>query len=158
MMDSVNPNTVSLHSEDFTFLINPNVDKNYRYIEIVSTMLQFHAKVILSANQIHATGHFYENNPLKLGGKQRLVTTDGRESFIFISDGIAYLPVRFPTNEYMESYTKLPLTIAGEWNPQYIYDDGQWGDSDNDARFGANVSATSYNQSDNTPDFILSTP
>ena len=80
-------------------------------------MLYFPIKVVLSANQVRASGHFYENNLLKLGGKQRLVTTDGRESLIFISDGMAYLPVRCPTNEYMDSYTKLPLTPAGEWNP-----------------------------------------
>ena len=80
-------------------------------------MLYFPIKVVLSANQVRASGHFYENNLLKLGGKQRLVTTDGRESLIFISDGMAYLPVRRPTNEYMDSYTKLPLTLAGEWNP-----------------------------------------
>ena len=39
MMDSVNPNAVSLHSADFAILIYPNVDKNDRYIGIVSTMI-----------------------------------------------------------------------------------------------------------------------
>ena len=57
-------------------------------------MLEFPAKLIFSANQVHAAGHFYDNKPRKLGGKQRLVNMDDRESCMFISDGLAYLPVR----------------------------------------------------------------
>ena len=103
MTDLVNPNYVRLCSADFSFLMNPNEDKKDRYIGIVSNMLYFLAKCIFSANQAHAASHFYNKNPCKLGGKQRLVITDGRESRIFISDRLYYLPVRCPTDEYMES-------------------------------------------------------
>ena len=50
MTDSVNPNYVSLRSADFAFLINPNGDKKYRYIGILSNMLDFPAKGIFSSN------------------------------------------------------------------------------------------------------------
>ena len=78
MTDSVNPNYVSLHSADFSLLMNPNRAKKERYITIVYNMLQFPAKGIFSANQVRAAGHFYDDKPHKLGGKQRLVTTDSR--------------------------------------------------------------------------------
>ena len=158
MTDLVNPNSDSLRSTDFSCLMNPNVDKKERYIGIVSNMLEFPAKFIFSDNQVRSASHFYDKNPRKLEGKQRLETTAGRESHMFISYDMSYLPVRCPTNEDMESYTKVPLTPGVEWKPSNIDLDGQWDDSDNGASFGANVSATSYNQSDNTPDFILSTP
>ena len=41
------------------------------------------------------------------------MTTDGRESHMFITDRLAYLPVRFPTYEEMESYLMVPLTPDG---------------------------------------------
>ena len=44
MMDSVNPNDVSLHSAYFAFMMNPNRDNNYRYIGIVSNMLEYQPK------------------------------------------------------------------------------------------------------------------
>ena len=94
MMDSVNPNDVSLHSAYFAFMMNPNRDNNYRYIGIVSNMLELPAKGIFSANQVCAIVHFYDNKPCKLGGKQRLVNTDGMESCMFIIDRLDYLPVR----------------------------------------------------------------
>ena len=56
-------------------------------------MLKLTSKGIFSANQFRAAGHFYDDKPRKLGGKQQLVTTDGRESRMFISSGLAYLPV-----------------------------------------------------------------
>ena len=78
-----------------------NGDKKDTYIGIVSTTLEFPSKGILSSNQVRASGHFYDNKPRKLRGKQRLVTTDGREIRILISDGLVYPPVRFPTDEDM---------------------------------------------------------
>ena len=84
MTDSVNPNADSLRSVGFSFLMNPNGDKKDRYIEILSNMLDFPTKVIFFANQVYTAGHFYDENPRKLGGKQQLVTTDGRESHMFI--------------------------------------------------------------------------
>ena len=76
-------------------------------------MIELPAKSILYDNHVHAAGHFYDNKPRKLEGKQRILTTDGRESCMFISDGLAYLPVRWPTDEEMDSYTKVPITSAG---------------------------------------------
>ena len=99
MTDSVNPNYVSLHSADFSLLMNPNRAKKERYITIVYNMLQFPAKGIFSANQVRVAVHFYDDKLSKIGGKQRMVTTDVRESHMFISDGLSYLPVRCPTNE-----------------------------------------------------------
>ena len=113
MTDLVNPNAISLRSAYFKFLMNPNGDKKNRYIGIVSNMIEFTAKGIFSANQVCATSHFYDKNTCKLGGKQRLVTTDGRERHMFISDGLAYLSIIFPTDEYMESYPKVTLTPSG---------------------------------------------
>ena len=52
-------------------------------------MLDFPAKGIFYANQVRAVGHFYDKNPHKLGDKQILFTTGGRESRMFISDGLA---------------------------------------------------------------------
>ena len=65
--DSFNPNSVSLSSEYFTLLINPNRDKKYRYIGIVSNMLEFTAKCTFSTNQARAVGHFYDDEPHELG-------------------------------------------------------------------------------------------
>ena len=73
--DSVNPKYVSLCSDDFSFLINPNGAKKVRYIGILSKILEFQSKSIFSANQVCAVGYFYNEKPCKLGGKQRLVTT-----------------------------------------------------------------------------------
>ena len=94
--------------------MNPNGDKKYRYMVIVSNMLESPAKGIFSVNQVRAAGHFYDKNPHKLGGKQRLLTMYGRESCMFISDGLAYLPARCPTDEDMESYPKVPPPPDGE--------------------------------------------
>ena len=138
--------------------MNPNIDKKYIYIGIVSNMLEFPSKGIFSANQVHVAGHLYDNKPRKLGGKQGLATTDGRQSFMFISDGLAYLPFRCPTDKEMESYPKVLLTLAVEWKPSNIDDDGQWDESYNDASLGANVSAASYTRSDDVLKSILSEP
>ena len=73
MTYSVNPNAVSLHSDDFLLLVNNNVPKKYRYIVIVSNMLDFPSKGIVSANQVH----FYNDKPRKLDGNQILITTYG---------------------------------------------------------------------------------
>ena len=80
-------------------------------------MLEFPAKGIFSANQVWHAGNLYDNKPHKIGGKQRLVTKYDRESRMFISDGMAYLSVRFPTNDDMDSYTKVTITPDGEWKP-----------------------------------------
>ena len=56
----------------------------------------------------------------------------------------------------MESYHNVLLTISRKWKPSDLDDDGQWYESDNNASFGANVSATSYTQSDDVLDSILS--
>ena len=102
--------------------MNPNRDNNYIYIGIVSSMLELPAKGIFSVNDFRDFVHFYDNKPRKLGGKQRLVTTDGMESCMFIIDRLDYLPVRWPNDEEMESYPKVPLTPDGEWKPLYIDD------------------------------------
>ena len=136
--------------------MNPNRDNNYIYIGIVSSMLELPAKGIFSVNDFRDFFHFYDNKPRKLGGKQRLVTSEGRKSHMFISDGLAYLPVIYPTNERMDWYPKSTLNSDGEWKPLDIYDDSQWDDSDDDASFGANVSATSYTRSDYVIEYILS--
>ena len=78
MTDSVNPNTFSLRSAGFSFMMNPNGTNKYRYIGIFSNMLEFPSKGNFPNNQVHSYGHFYNDNPRRLGGKQRLVTTDGR--------------------------------------------------------------------------------
>ena len=102
MTDLVNPKAVSIRSTDFTSLINPNGAKKYRYIGIVYNMLEFPSKYIFSANWVCASVHFYEYKLQKLGGKQRMFTTYSREICMFISDGIAYLPVICLTNEEMD--------------------------------------------------------
>ena len=78
--------------------------------------------------------------------KKQLVTTNGREGRMFISDRMAYLPIRLPTDEDMDSYPRVPLTPDGEWNPLDLDEDVQWDNSKDDARFGANVSDNSYTQ------------
>ena len=70
-------------------MMNPNGFKKEIYIGIVSTMIEFTVKVIFSANKVRSVGHFYDDKPRKLGGKQLLVTTDERESRMFISDGMS---------------------------------------------------------------------
>ena len=65
---------------------------------------------------------------------------------MFISDGVAYLPFRCPTNEYMDSYPKVILTPAGDWKLQDLDDEGQWKYSDDNLSSGVNVSTTSYTQ------------
>ena len=110
MTESGNPHAVSLRSIDFSFTMNPNGDKKDRYIGIVSNMIELPDKGIFSANKVHATSHVYDNKPRKLGVKHLLVTTDGRDSHMLISGGLAYPPVRYPTNEEMESYPNVTLT------------------------------------------------
>ena len=78
MTESVKTNNVILRSTYFAFLINPNGPKKYRYIVIVSNMLEFLSKGIFSTNHIRSTRHFYNYKPHKIGGKNRLVTTDDR--------------------------------------------------------------------------------
>ena len=64
-------------------------------------MLELPAKYIVYANQVRVADHFYDDNMSKLGGRQRLVTAYVREIRMFINDGLAYLPVIRPTDEYM---------------------------------------------------------
>ena len=80
-------------------------------------MLELPFKGIFYNNEVRATVQFYDNKPRKLGENKWLVTTDGRESRMFISDGLSYLPVRFPTDEDMDSYPKVTLNPDGEWKP-----------------------------------------
>ena len=93
--------------------MNPNGYNEDKCIVIVSNILELPAKVIFSSNQVLAAGRFYDDKQRKLGGKQWLVTTDSRESHVFISDRLDYLPAIFPTNEEMEPYPKVPLNPAG---------------------------------------------
>ena len=156
MTDSVDTNAACIHSSYFSFLINPNGPNKSRYIGIVSNMLEFHAKGIFSTNQARADSHFYNNKPRKLGGTQILVTTDRREICMSISYGLAYLPVRCPTNEDMESCTKVLLIPSVQLKPLDLDSDGQWEDSDEDMSFGANVSATNFTQFNDVLEYILS--
>ena len=86
------------------------------------------------------------------------MTTDGRESCMFISDGLSYLPFILPTDKVLESYPKVPLTPAGEWKPLDLDDYSQWDDSDYNASVDAKFSSTSYTQTDDVLKFILSYP
>ena len=78
MADLANPKVVSLWSGDFSFLTNPNGYKKDRYIIIVSNMIELPAKGTFSANQVCASGLFYDNKTRKIGVEKRMVTTDGR--------------------------------------------------------------------------------
>ena len=78
MSDLANPNIVSLCSIDFSFLVNPNRYRKDRYIRIVSNMIELLAKVIFSANQVCASGLFYDDKTRKIGGGKSMVTTDIR--------------------------------------------------------------------------------
>ena len=95
------------------------------YIRIISNVLEFPAKGILSANHIRSAGHFYDEKPKKLGGEQQLVSMNVREIDTFISDGLAYLPFRCPTDEEIKSFPKVILTPYREWKPLHIDDDAQ---------------------------------
>ena len=59
MTDLVNPNTVSLRSADFAFLMNTNGDNKDRCIGIVSNMLEFPSKGIFSVNKACVASHLY---------------------------------------------------------------------------------------------------
>ena len=87
-----------------------------------------------------------------------MVITDVRESRMFITYGLAYLPGRCPNDEEMDLYSKPIFTPAIQWNPSDLDDDDQWEDYDDDVSSGANVSATSYNQSNDLLEPILSAP
>ena len=56
MMDSFNPNYVSLLSKNFAFLINSNGDKKDRYIGIVYNIIELPSKGIFSVNQVRDAG------------------------------------------------------------------------------------------------------
>ena len=66
----VNPNAVSLCSADFSFTINTNVANKYRYIGILSNMLDFPSKGIFYANQVRADAHFHDKKLRKIGEKK----------------------------------------------------------------------------------------
>ena len=61
MRELFNHNAVSLCSAGFAFLMNHNSSVEDRYFHIFSNMLQFPVKVILSANQVHAADHLYDD-------------------------------------------------------------------------------------------------
>ena len=103
MTDLVKQNAISLRSLDFSWMMDNNGDKKDIYISIVSNMLDLPSKGILSANQVCASGHFYDDKPHKFGRKQSMFTTDGREIRMCISDGLAYPLFRCTTDEDMES-------------------------------------------------------
>ena len=111
----VNPNSVIIFSTKYAFTMNPNGYKKGRYIIIVSKMRLFPAKGIFYDNQVRDASQFYDNKPRKLVGKKRLVTTDGIEIRMLISDGLDYLPVRCPNNEEMDSHPKTIISPDGEW-------------------------------------------
>ena len=113
MTDLFNPNYVSLCCAYFSNLMNPTGAKMDRY----TVNAWFSSKGILSDTQFRATGRLHDDNLHKIGEKQRLVTTDGRRSCIFISPGLANLPVRLPTDEEMDSYLNVLLTLEGKWKP-----------------------------------------
>ena len=77
---------------------------------------------------------------------------------MFISNGLAYLTVRCHTDEEMGSLLKVLLTPSGEWKPSYIYNYGQWEDSEDELSIGSNVSDTSSSQSTDVFKSILSEP
>ena len=58
----------------------------------------------------------------------------------------------------MESYPKVLLNPDGEWKPLYLDDGGQLEDYDDYMRYGVNVYATSYTQSNDVLETILSVP
>ena len=99
MTNLVNPNSVSLCSADFSFLIHPIGAKKDRYTRTVSNMHELPVKGNLSDTHFCATGRLYDDKHHIIGEKKRLVTTDSKRSRMFISDGLAYFPVRFPTDE-----------------------------------------------------------
>ena len=72
MRGLVNPNSVSLCSAYFSFLINLNGDKKEKSIGIISNMLELPDKRIFSANQVRAVSHFYDDKPRKIGGKNNV--------------------------------------------------------------------------------------
>ena len=80
-------------------MINTNVYNNYRYIGIVSNMLELSSKGILSVNQVRSFDHLYDNKPSKIEGGEWPLNTDGSESCMFIFDRLAYLPIISPTDE-----------------------------------------------------------
>ena len=83
-------------------------------------MLELPAKSIFCANQVRAAGQFYDQNQQKLGGKQRLVTTDGREIHMFNSDGLAYLPGLDTAKLYnYDGFCTSPS--VGTFAPNYFY-------------------------------------
>ena len=64
-------------------------------------------------------------------------------SRMFISGSMYYLFIKCPTNEEMDSYHKVTLNPFEELKLSDLDDNGQWDDSNNDAIFGAKISATS---------------
>ena len=58
----------------------------------------------------------------------------------------------------MESFPKVLLAPAGEFNPSHLDDDGQWEGYDNKLIIGSNISATSSYQSPDVLESILSAP
>ena len=79
-------------------------------------------------------------------------------SRMFISGSMYYLSIKCPTNEEMDSYHKVTLNPFEELKLSDLDDNGQWDDSNNDAIFGANISATSSTWSDDVLESLLSAP
>ena len=58
----------------------------------------------------------------------------------------------------MDSHTKVVLKRDGECKPLDLYDDGQWENYDDDMISSANISETSYTESNDVLNPILSAP
>ena len=65
----VSPNSVSLQSDNYSFLMNINGPKKDRHIVIFSNTIELPPKVLFPANIFYAAGHFYDNKLSKFSGK-----------------------------------------------------------------------------------------
>ena len=77
---------------------------------------------------------------------------------MIISDGLAYLQVRFSTYEEMESFTKVIINPYGEWKPQDLENNFQQEDYEDNVRFGANFSAINFTQYSDAIESTLPAP
>ncbi|EEC42572.1 predicted protein [Phaeodactylum tricornutum CCAP 1055/1] len=69
-------------------------------------------------NQMRSWGVTVDDVPRTFGGKQRIITSDGRFVIpLSVSGGLTYLSMQAPTEEDLDYFEWVPFTADNEWDP-----------------------------------------
>jgi hypothetical protein len=90
-------------------------------------------KTIFSTNQLRAYGCQVYDIPLKYGGKQAIVLSEGLTIPLKYKAGLHYMKIRKPTDDELIDYPVIDLTSGAPWDPR-IFENDECCDEDGDSR------------------------